>query len=203
MRQSKAKQKILQVAENLIPTVGYSGLNVNTVAEDAGVSIGTLYYHFPEGKVSIVMEIRKQISARYEIVLRERIGEGFVDSVSSFDEGFDKLLDVLIEVHRDGRLVLAAMESMVLGNLGAYDALVDDVDVDSLKQEDAMLLLEVLTTFLDRFPMPNLSLDNGVRAMIVLDILIHRFVYAEPVFGSKQEFKQMMSKIVNSILTSK
>ena len=203
MRQSKAKQKILQVAENLIPTVGYSGLNVNTVAEDAGVSIGTLYYHFPEGKVSIVMEIRKQISARYEIVLRERIGEGFVDSVSSFDEGFDKLLDVLIEVHRDGRLVLAAMESMVLGNLGAYDALVDDVDVDSLKQEDATLLLEVLSDLLARYPMQSLSLDNGVRATIIIDILIHRFVYAEPVFGSKHEFKQMMSKIVNSILTSK
>ena len=202
MRQSKAKQKILQVTENMIPTVGYSGLNVNTVAEEAGVSIGTLYYHFPEGKVSIVMEMRKQISTRYEKELRERIGFDFVDSVSSFDEGLDKLLDVLIDVHRDGRLVLAAMESMVLGNLGAYDALVDDVDVDSLKQEDATLLLEVLTTLLDRFPEPSLSLDNGVQATIIIDILIHRFVYAEPVFGSEQEFKHNLKRIIYSLLSS-
>jgi AcrR family transcriptional regulator len=202
MRESKAKQKILQVAETLIPTVGYSGLNVNTVAEEAGVSIGTLYYHFPEGKVSILLEMRQQISTRYEVVLRERIGEGFVESVSSFDEGLEKLLDVLIMVHREGRLVLAAMESMVLGNLGAYDELAAEIDVDRLKVEDARLVLGVLEALLDGFPEPNLSLDNGVRTTIIIDMLIHRFIYAESVFGSEQEFKQMMKNIINSLLTS-
>lgn len=200
MRQSKAKEKILQVTENLIPSVGYSGLNVNTIADEAGVSIGTLYYHFPEGKVSIILEMRKQISIKYEVVLRERIGEGFVDGVSSFEDGLDKLLDVLIDVHREGRLVLAAMESMVLGNLGSYDELVAEVDVDSLKAEDARLVLGVLEALLDRFPMPNLSLDNGVRTTVIMDILIHRFVYAESVFGSEQEFKQTLKKISFSLL---
>ena len=113
MRVSKAKQKILQVAETILPKVGYSGLNVNAVAEKAGVSIGTLYYHFPEGKISIIMEMRKQISSRYMNTLKEQIEERFADGVSSFDDGLDKLLDILIDLHRNDRMVIAAMESMV------------------------------------------------------------------------------------------
>jgi len=144
--------------------------------------------------------MRQQISTRYEKVLKDRIGEGFVESVSSFDEGLDKLLDVLIMVHREGRLVLAAMESMVLGNLGAYDELAAEIDVDRLKVEDARLVLGVFESLLDGFPMPNLSLDNGVRTTIIIDMLIHRFVYAESVFGSEQEFKQTMKKIIFSLL---
>ena len=202
MRESKAKKKILEVSEKMFSKVGYGGLNVNNVAEEAGVSIGTLYYHFPEGKVSILLEMRRQISSRYEVVLRERIGEGFVDRVSSFDEGLDGLFDVLIGVHREGRLVLAAWESLVLGNLGVYDALAGEVDVDGLMEEDARVVLGVLGALLERFPVPGLSLDNGVRVTKIMDLLIHRFVYVESLFGTEQKFKQILKKITYSLLSS-
>ena len=200
MRVSKAKQKILQVAETILPKVGYSGLNVNAVAEKAGVSIGTLYYHFPEGKISIIMEMRKQISSRYMNTLKEQIEERFADGVSSFDDGLDKLLDILIDLHRNDRMVIAAMESMVLGNLGAYDELATEIDVDTLMQEDAKIILSTLGTLLERFPVEGVSLEKSFRITKIMDILIHRFVYAEPVFGSEQEFKQNIRKIVYALL---
>ena len=201
MRQSKAKNRILEAAEKMFPDVGYGGLNVNHVAEKAGVSIGTLYYHFPDGKVSILLEMRKQISDRYEAALKERLGEGFIDRATSFDDGLDALLDVLISVHREGRLVLAAMESMVLGNLGAYDELAGSVDVDSLMEEDARLVLGVLGDLLERFPVSGLSLDNGVRVTKIMDTLIHHFVYVESLWGSEGEFKEIIGKLIHSLLS--
>ena len=202
MRRSKAKDRILEAAEKMFPDVGYGGLNVNHVAEKAGVSIGTLYYHFPDGKVSILMEMRKQVSDRYELALRERIGEGFIDGVTSFDDGLEALLDVLIGVHREGRLVLAAMESTVLGNLGVYDELTDSVDVDGLMEEDARVVLGILGALLDRFPVQGLSLEKGVRATKVMDLLIHRFVYVESLFGSEREFKEIIKSIIYALMTN-
>jgi len=64
MRESKAKKSILRVAEEMFSRVGYANLNVNEIAHEAGVSIGTLYYHFPKGKVSILMEIRGKIAEK-------------------------------------------------------------------------------------------------------------------------------------------
>lgn len=200
MRKSKAKGRILEVAEKMFSEVGYGGLNVNHLAEEAEVSIGTLYYHFPEGKVSILMEMRRQISSRYEIALIERIGEGFIDSVVSFDEGLDALLNVLIDVHREGRLVLAAMESMVLGNLGVYDELSDIVDVNGLMEEDSKVVMDVIRKLQEQFPIQGLNLKNGVRVSKIMDLLIHRFVYVESLFGSEQEFKKIIKTIIYALL---
>jgi AcrR family transcriptional regulator len=201
MRESKAKQRILEVSEAMIGKVGYSGLNVNHVAEEAGVSIGTLYYHFPEGKVSILMETRQQISDKYEKVLRERLGMDILVGVDSFDAGLDALLDILIEVHRENRVILAAMESEVLGNLAVYDELAGSIDVDTLMEQDAKAFLDVLGALLERFPVTGMRLDNGARVSKVVDLLIHHFVYVEQLFGTQQEFKQTISKIISALLT--
>ncbi len=199
MRHSKARERILETALAMFGDVGYAALNVNDVARAADVSIGTLYYHFPEGKVSILLEMRKRIASEYESVFRERLGEGFVDGVSSFDEGLDQLLDVLIDVHREQRLVLAAMESEVLGSLGVYDRLAEGVDVGALMAEDAVPVLGVLEALLARYPVEGVSLVDGVRLCKVFDILIHKYVYVEKIYGTKQEFKQIMKKILNSL----
>ncbi|MHA2005485.1 MAG: TetR/AcrR family transcriptional regulator, partial [Candidatus Thorarchaeota archaeon] len=60
MRKSKAKQGIVNTAEKLIKKKGYSSLNVTDIAYVAKVSVGTLYYHFPKGKVDILAEIMSQ-----------------------------------------------------------------------------------------------------------------------------------------------
>jgi len=200
MRHSKARERIIQTTEAMFSEVGYGGLNVNHVAEKAGVSIGTLYYHFPDGKVSILMAMREQISARYEEAFMERLGEGFVDDVSSFDEGLDRLLDVLINVHMENRLVLAAIESEVWGNLGLYDSLAEGIDVVSLMVQDAEPVLGVLSALLDRYPVEGLVLGDGVHFFKVMDMLIHRYVYLESTFGTREEFKRLVKKITYALL---
>ncbi len=201
MRESKAKKKILQVADEMFKQVGYANLNVNEIAREAGVSIGTLYYHFPEGKLSILMEIRSRIFDHYEKVFAERLDTERIDEASSFDEGLEWLLETLIGVHREERLVLAAMDSEVLSNLASYDKVAESIVVEELMESDARPVVGVLEALLSRHPDEGLTL-KGREAKVnkVVDILIHRFVYVESMFGSEREFIDMMIRIMRALL---
>ncbi len=200
MRESKAKKKILQVADEMFRRVGYADLNVNEIAHGAGVSIGTLYYHFPEGKISILMEIRRRIADEYKRRLSEKLDIERFDEVASFDEGLKWLLETLIGIHREERLVLAAMESEVLSNLASYDQVAESIMVEDLMESDARPVVEILEALLSRHPEEGLTLkEREAKVNKVVDILIHRFVYIESMFGSEREFIEMMIRIVRAL----
>lgn len=201
MRESKAKKEILRVADEMFRRVGYASLNVNEIAHEAGVSIGTLYYHFPEGKVSILMEIRGRIADEYKKRFSEKLDAERLDEAASFDEGLEWLLETLIGIHREERLVLAAMDSEVLSNLASYDRVAESIVVEDLMKSDARPVVEVLDALLSGHPEEGLTL-KGREAKVskVVDILIHRFVYVESMFGSEREFLDMMIRIVRALL---
>jgi len=68
-------------------------------------------------------------------------------------------------------------------------------------ESDARPVIGVLETLLERHPEEGLTLV-GKEAKInkVIDVLIHRFVYVESMFGSEREFLDMMIKIVRALL---
>jgi AcrR family transcriptional regulator len=201
MRESKAKKKILRVANEMFRRVGYADLNVNEIAHEAGVSIGTLYYHFPDGKISILMEIRSQIADHYERKFAERLDPEKLQKTTSLNEGLEMLLKSLIDIHREERPILAAMDSEVLSNLASYDQVAESIAMGDLMESDARPVIGVLETLLERHPEEGLTLA-GKEAKInkVIDVLIHRFVYVESMFGSEREFLDMMIKIVRALL---
>jgi len=68
-------------------------------------------------------------------------------------------------------------------------------------RSDAEPVTRVLEILLERHPEEGLSLDGKeARVNKVIDILVHRFVYAEATFGSEPEFIDMMIKIVRALL---
>jgi AcrR family transcriptional regulator len=201
MRESKARKNILQVAGKMFKQVGYANLNVNEIAHEAEVSVGTLYYHFPKGKVSILMEIRRRSTDENIRRFMEKLDSERIDETTSFNEGLEWLLEILIGIHREERIVLAAMESEVLSNLATYDNVVESIMVEDLLESDAEPVVGVLEALLSRHPEEGLSLE-GRKATVnkVIDILIHRFVYVESLFGSEREFIDTMIKIVRALL---
>ena len=200
MRESKAKKKILQVADEMFRQIGYSDLNVNEIAHRAGVSIGTLYYHFPDGKTSILMEIRSRIFDHYEKVFAEKLDPERLQEAASLDEGLKLLFETLIDIHRGERLVLAAIETEVLSNLASYTEVAESIAMQDLMESDARPVMGVLEALLGRFPEEGLALDGrGARVNKVIDVLVHRFVYVESMFGSEQEFIDMMIRIVRAL----
>ncbi len=200
MRESKAKKKILQAADEMFRRVGYADLNVNEIAHGAGVSIGTLYYHFPDGKKSILMEIRSHIFDHYKKVFVERLDTTRLQEATSLNEGLELLFGTLIDVHRGERLVLAAMEAEVLSNLTSYTEVAESIAVQKLMESDARPVMGVLESLLGRFPGEGLTLDGGgTMVNKVIDVLVHRFVYVESMFGSEREFIEMMIRIVRAL----
>ena len=202
MRESKAKRRILETANGMFNRVGYADLNVNEIAHEAKVSIGTLYYHFPEGKTSILMEVRKQRAELYETNFAEKFDSEGLRSVASLDEGLEYLLKNLIEIHRGERLVLAAMDSEVLSNLISYDELAESVDVKTLMESDARQVIGILQSLIDAYPDEGLTLKGkGVMINKFIDTLIHRYVYVESTFGSEKEFIDAMRKMIRALLS--
>ena len=68
-------------------------------------------------------------------------------------------------------------------------------------ESDARPVVDVLKALLRRYPEEDLNLDGkGARISKVVDVLIHKFVYLESLFGSKQEFIETMVKIVHALL---
>lgn len=202
MRESKAKKRILETADQMFNKVGYADLNVNEIAHEADVSIGTLYYHFPDGKFSILMEIRRKRAEHYERNLAEKFDSEGLQSAESFDAGLEFFLKNLIEIHREERLILAAMDSKVLSNLIAYDKVAESVDVKALMESDARQVMGILQALIDMYPEEGLTL-KGKEVMVnkVIDVLLHRFVYVESTFGSEEEFIDAMKKMIRALLS--
>jgi AcrR family transcriptional regulator len=202
MKKSKAKKKILQTGDEMFKRVGYANLNVNEIAHVAGTSIGTLYYHFPEGKKSILMEIRRQRAEHYKKNFAEKFNSERLQETASLDEGLELLLETLIDIHHGERLVLAAMDSEVLSNLTSYSQVTESTAVEEMMASDARPVVRVLEALLRRHPGEGLTLDGrGARVNKVIDVLIHRFVYVESMFVSEREFIDMMIRIVRTLLS--
>ena len=68
-------------------------------------------------------------------------------------------------------------------------------------KSDAGPVVGVLEALLSGHPGDGLTLEGkGARVNKVVDVLIHRFVYVESMFGSEREFIDMMIDIVRALL---
>ncbi|MFX1236614.1 MAG: TetR family transcriptional regulator [Promethearchaeota archaeon] len=97
MSQIEGKKKILSVAMDLIMKHGYSAISVRRIAREAKISIGTLYYHFPNGKVSILYNIMGNFGTQFMELIDfsdfdkllkspERIRKFLIESMKQFRE---------------------------------------------------------------------------------------------------------------------
>ncbi|MFW9794043.1 MAG: TetR/AcrR family transcriptional regulator, partial [Candidatus Thorarchaeota archaeon] len=104
MRKSKAKQSIVETAQKLIEKKGYSNLNMNEVAYVAKVSVGTLYYHFPNGKVDILAEIMSRKTGGYVEEFKKQVGvEKILEKGMSLEDTIRWFLKKVIEFRRTDR----------------------------------------------------------------------------------------------------
>jgi len=202
MRESAAKRRILEVAHKMIREKGYAVLNVNDIAYQAEVSIGTLYYHFPKGKSSILLETRARIADKFIAELEKELGkQKYLVTSKDFKDGLRMFLFALLKLHRKDRQFIIAMESEILANMETYLKAIDNVDLDDLFLEEVNASLHPIKELIKRFPNESVSASGKEKQVHkVIDTLIHRHIYFGYNFGTDEEFIDMLTKIVYTLL---
>lgn len=121
MRKSKARQGIIDTAQKLIRKKGYTNIKVTEIAYMAKVSVGTLYYHFPKGKVDILAEIMSQKLEGFVEEFNRQLGvENVLERGMSLDDTLRWVFKKVIELRRPDRHFLSAIQSEMLASPDEY-----------------------------------------------------------------------------------
>lgn len=100
-RSRRTVDRILDAATRIFDEQGYTGTSTNDIADEADVSIGSLYQYFPNKDAILVELTRRHI---------EQATRGLADVLQQVDpaNGFDHILrvvvDFLVEQHQHDRL---------------------------------------------------------------------------------------------------
>ena len=123
-RQNRAKLTVYSVVEaatRILRESEWNHISVSTLAEKAGVGVGSIYDYF-QTKDSILSEIlkkqiHKNLSTLKDVLLSEELGEK--------DEAIDRLVEVIDEVYLRADLHLQLRIFKLAIFLGASEALFD------------------------------------------------------------------------------
>ncbi|MFW9817240.1 MAG: TetR/AcrR family transcriptional regulator [Candidatus Thorarchaeota archaeon] len=204
MRESKAKQSIIKTAQKLIEKKGYTNLNVNDVAYGAKVSVGTLYYHFPKGKVDILAEIMSQKVEGYVGVFNQQIGiEEILAKDMNLEDTIRWFFKKIIEFRRTDRPFLAALQSEMFSNPEDYMELTKKYQsTDGLQQAMGLLSQAVM----EKAKIESISLEEvGDRQDMILRVvglmMIYQIIFPG-YFGSDDEFIDLAIGLFLTMLKS-
>jgi AcrR family transcriptional regulator len=87
---------ILQATAHILVKDGYDRLTTNKVAEQAGVSIGSLYQYFPSKEALVSALVDEHIKEIWDIINRELAGS----ASENLEQSARRLVSAIIEVHR-------------------------------------------------------------------------------------------------------
>ncbi|UCE10997.1 MAG: TetR/AcrR family transcriptional regulator [Candidatus Thorarchaeota archaeon] len=204
MRKSKARQSIVETAQELIEKKGYFELNVNEVAYVAKVSVGTLYYHFPKGKVDILAEI---MSRRTEGFVEEFQRQSSVDEIiekgRSLDDVLRWIFKKVIELRRPDRHFLSAIQSEMFANPDEYLEFVKKYqNTDGLQQAMGVLSDVMLKASESRAAtLGKLAHKQEVIQRLVGLLMTYQIIFPG-YFGDDDEFVNLALGIFFEILKS-
>jgi AcrR family transcriptional regulator len=197
MRKSEAKERILQTAEKAIREKGYTNLNVNDIAYLAKVSIGTLYYHFPDGKTSILAELlsRMQQSAfesSGSLLTSTELLQG-----KSFSEVLANLLHAVLNVRRKDRHFLAAVQMEMLADLDKYEVVVKSLESLESMDQGWKMFVEFINNLSKKFPEESIDIKgHELRIERMIGTLMTYQIMFPNYLGSDNEFiKNLVSMI--------
>ncbi len=166
------------------------------------MSIGTLYYHFPQGKLSIYREIGKQNVDSFDGRLRKK-GFSIDLEYDTFNDGLKALIVALVKMHNDEREFILAVEAELLSKLDNFMKLKKEVLSQEQINMQTDVFLKPFRNLIKKFPKESLSLKGKEKQFHkVLDILLHRNAYIKDTFGTEEQFVKMLTTISIALLKS-
>ena len=204
MRKSKAKQGIVNTAEKLIKKKGYSGLNVTDIAYVAKVSVGTLYYHFPKGKVDILAEIMSRKLEGFVEEFNRQVGvEKVLEKGMNLEDTLRWFFLKVIELRRPDRHFLSAIQSEMLDNPSEYMAFVKKYQsTDGLQQAMGILSEAMMDAAKSNEIDLGILVEKQERIQRVVGLLMSYQIIFPDYFGNDAEFVNLALRIFFEIMKS-
>ena len=89
----KTRQKLLDTAENLLKSVGFSALSIEDITKASGCAKGTFYIYFKH-KEDIVAEICRGYFKKIEVQILELKSKDIIEKLSLFFDNFMKAVEI-------------------------------------------------------------------------------------------------------------
>ena len=189
----ETKDKILKVAKDLIVKNGYSAISSRRIAKESKISVGTLYHHFPNGKLSIL----------YEIILS--FGNDFIKNfdiskVGRLDnpEVGKAYLFKYLESHRKFAPLINGFEIEILTNKNAIK------DLEKLMQCNEKNRLDIFLKNLFLKFYPNIKEPEKTFFIVgrICTSLIHTHIILDNFYGTDEEFIDILYRMLSGLLTN-
>ncbi len=188
----ETKDKILNVAKKLIVKNGYSAISSRRIARESKISVGTLYHHFPNGKLSILYEII--LSYGNEFI--ENFDISKVGQLNNPEVGKAYLFKYL-ERHRQFAPLINGFEIEILTNKNALK------DLEKLMQSGKNRLDIFLKNIFLKF-YPNINEPEKTFFIVgrICTSLIHTHVILDNFYGTDEEFVDILYRMLSGLLTN-
>ena len=174
-----AREKALIVAEELIESKGYANVSARAIAKQADISVGTLYHHFPNGKVDILEAIGK----KYSDIL------GMTEFLKDPNADPTNWLRKQLKVSQQKRAFITAVELEGHAHADEFAAL-----FGARIKRDRMA-----HQMMEKLAGKELSKKKSFNMILVLKTLIRRHVVFGNIFGSNNDFIELLLKIAHSM----
>jgi len=185
-RVSLTKEKIIGVAEELIENKGYVNVSVRNIAKEVGISVGTLYHHFPRGKMEIVLAMGEKYS---EIL-------GMSEFLADPNADPRAWLRKNLELNQKKKAFITAMEIEAMSRPDDVQALI--IENIAKRKETQKSLIQAFK-MMERFAGKKISIEKAKTMQKVLKAIMRRHVVFGNHFGSDDEFIDLFLKIARAI----
>lgn len=186
-----AKDKIIETSIEMIEKEGYNNITTNHIAKKAGVSIGTLYYHFENGKIDIIKEIIRRDYMNF--IENPKLKNLKIENLLEFLKLF---LAQYLKDHRKQESFILAFESAFLSNRQVFK--------DYLYIQDDLNFVPFISNLLNQLGYTKKKNLDQISSFLLfaIDSIVHRhIIYGKEMFEDK-EIVEYLSEMIFKFIKS-
>ncbi|HJQ39054.1 MAG TPA: TetR/AcrR family transcriptional regulator [Thermoanaerobaculia bacterium] len=188
-RSEKSKQQILDAALKLFSHKGYGATSVRDIAEEAGLSKGNVYHHFPDKETIF----RGLLDRYFETMSQPDFPFNRVLASGTFPDNLEDIGHAVRDIVRDYREYVALIYVDVVEFDGAH---IRKFYGDMAERFDAFMKAHGMEAELEDKLAPGLS---PVSAVMLATRIFYNYFTVEILFGVKDHFGKETDAAVHEI----
>lgn len=175
------RQQILDAAEHLLYERGYHGMTMGEIAKQIGVRQAALYYHFPQGKEQLCLEVAHRVldtngRGIAESIARQKTARDRLKAVATWvfsrpvraDKVLKDMARFIPEEHQN-----ALMEHVLVSLFAPVHAVLEKgIQSGELRPHDTAAVTWIYLSMLNGFESSNPQIGSADSAGVLVDILI-------------------------------